>query len=131
MKIYKDYNGWNSRKIIINDIKNIPYFHEREIWFCFLGTNIGFEQDGAGVDFQRPILIIKKFNRDLFWALPLSKTKRRGHYYFPFNFIDNIISVAILTQIRLIDGRRLSRKIGDLDIDNFKQIIEKLKGLFP
>lgn len=131
MKIYKDYNSWSNKKIIINDIKNTPYFHEREIWFCFLGVNIGFEQDGSGSDFQRPILIIKKFSKDLFWALPLSKTKKRGDYYFSFNFVNDIISVAVLTQIRLIDVRRLSRKIGYLDLDNFGQIIEKLKGLFP
>jgi len=127
----KDFNIWNTRKIIINEKVQIPFFHQREIWFCFLGLNVGFEQDGKGEDFQRPIVIIKKFNNEVFWAIPLSRTKRRGKYYFEFSFDSNTTSVAILSQIKLIDARRLSRKIGDLDEINFRALIEKLKALLP
>jgi mRNA interferase MazF len=127
----KDFNIWNTRKIIINEKVQIPFFHQREIWFCFLGLNVGFEQDGKGEDFQRPIVIIKKFNNEVFWAIPLSRTKRRGKYYFEFPFDSNTTSVAILSQIKLIDARRLSRKIGDLDEINFRALIEKLKALLP
>ena len=127
----KDFNTWNSKKILINDKRNSPFFHQREIWFCSLGLNVGFEQDGKGNDFQRPVVIIKKFNNEVFWAIPLSKTKRRGKYYFDFPFDSNTTSVAILSQIRLIDARRLSRKIGDLDEVNFQTLIEKLKALLP
>ncbi len=48
----KDFNKWNDKKNSINDISDIPNFHEREIWICFLGLNIGFEQDGAGDNFD-------------------------------------------------------------------------------
>ena len=127
----KDFNKWNSKKIIVNDTEHIPFFHEREIWFCFLGANVGFEQDGQGEDFQRPVVIIKKFNNEICWAIPLSKTKKRGKYYFAFPFDKETISVAILSQIKLIDAHRLSRKIGDMSKTDFKTLIEKLKALLP
>ncbi len=127
----KDFNKWNNKKISVNDLENIPFFHERGIWFCFLGANIGFEQDGQGEDFQRPVVIIRKFNREISWVIPLSKTKKRGKYYFAFPFDNNVTSVAILSQIKLIDARRLSRKIGDMKEQDFKILIEKLKALLP
>ncbi len=51
----KDFQTWNGKKVAIKDILEIPFFHEKEIWFCYVGANIGFEQDGQGVDFQRQI----------------------------------------------------------------------------
>lgn len=127
----KDFNKWNEKKIVVNDIGSLPFFHEREIWFCFLGINVGFEQDGIGEDFQRPVVIIKKFNNEIFWAIPLSKTKKRGKYYFDFPFNKAITSVAILSQIKLIDARRLSYKIGEIDEENYLNLIKKLKALLP
>jgi mRNA interferase MazF len=125
----KDYKNWHIRKEQINDLEQRPYFHEREIWFCYVGANVGFEQDGQGDDFQRPVVIIKKFNNEICWVISLSKTKKRGEYYFAFPFSDTITSVAILSQIKLIDVERLSRKIGDMSEENFHQLIEKLKAL--
>lgn len=127
----KDFGKWNNKKIIVNNTKSIPFFHEREIWFSFLGVNVGFEQDGQGDDFQRPVVIIKKFNNEIFWAIPLSKTEKRGKYYFAFPFNKEIISVAILSQIKLIDAHRLAYKIGEIDEKNYVSLIKKLKELFP
>jgi mRNA interferase MazF len=127
----KDFAAWNSKKIIVNDAEPIPFFHERGIWFCFIGVNVGFEQDGQGNDFQRPVVIIKKFNNEICWAIPLSKTKKRGKYYFAFSFSHAVISVAIISQIKLIDAHRLSRKIGGMNEMDFCILIEKLKALLP
>jgi len=127
----KDFQKWHDKKSQIDDIEKRPFFHEQEIWFCHLGTNIGFEQDGSGEDFQRPVVIIRKFNSEVCWVIPLSKTDKRNKYYFPFKFDDKITSVAILSQIRLLDARRLSRRIGTMKEDDFKQLINKIKALLP
>lgn len=127
----KDFKGWHKKKSIINNFKHVPFFHEREIWFCFLGANVGFEQDGQGEDFQRPIVVIRKFNNEICWAIPLSKTKRRGKYYFAFPFNEGTISVAILSQIKLVDVHRFSRKVGVMNEKDFRHLIEKLKALLP
>lgn len=127
----KDFQKWHDKKAQVDEIEKRPFFHEREIWFCHLGANIGFEQDGAGDDFQRPIIIIRKFNNEVCWILPLSKTNKRSKYYFAFKFNDTTASVAILSQIRLLDAKRLSRKIGEIDKNEFVQIINKIKALLP
>ena len=95
-----------------------------------------FEQDGNGEDFLRPIVITRKFNNEIFWGIPLTKSKNKTNkraekYYFSFSFIDNIKSVAILSQIRLIDARRLSYLAGEVSQDDFKVLIAKLKALLP
>ena len=125
----KDFHGWHQKKSSIHNLETRPFFHEKEIWFSYLGTNIGFEQDGVGGDFQRPVVIIRKFNNEVCWIIPLSKTDKRGKYYFAFPFNKNITSVAILSQIRLLDAKRLSRKIGEMEDKDFVKLIEKLKIL--
>jgi len=50
---------------------------------------------------------------------------------FKFSFVENTESFAILSQIRLIDARRLSNFIGTISETDFLQLIEKLKALLP
>ena len=123
----KDYIKWTSNKSKINNEKVRPFFHEREIWFCSLGENIGFEQDGSGENFMRPVLVLRKFNNEVIWALPLTRTEKTGKYYFKIS--DDNSSVIILTQIRLIDAKRLQYKIGDITEEEFTKIKEALVAL--
>ena len=53
----KDFDGWNSNKKQIHDHSAAPFYHKREIWWCSLGINVGFEQDGTGANYDRPVLI--------------------------------------------------------------------------
>ena len=130
----KDFIKWHSHKTKIDQIENRPFFHEREIWFCYLGANIGFEEDG-GKDFLRPVVIVRKFSKEIFWGIPLTNTnKKDAPYYFSFVFLREGIehkNTVLLSQIRLIDARRLSYQIGEISKDDFKNLIEKLKRLFP
>jgi hypothetical protein len=36
------------------------YVHEREVWGCSLGANIGVEADGKHDNFERPVLVLMK-----------------------------------------------------------------------
>ena len=132
----KNFQKWHQKKEAINNISKPPFFHERDIWFCHLGVNVGFEQDGRGDDFLRPVVIIRKFNNQIFWTVPLTKAGRKINrktekYYFSFSFISNVQSVAILSQIRLIDAKRLGRHIGVMAEDQFRELTKKLKALMP
>jgi len=42
-----------------------------------------------------------------------------------------VISLAILSQIRLIDAKRLSRQIGNIKVDDFEKLKKKLKDILP
>jgi len=119
----KDFDTWNIKKKILHKDVAYPFFHEREVWWCFLGANIGFEQDGSS-EFVRPILVFKKFNNKVFWALPLSTKVKEGKFYSPVNLEDAIPRVAILSQLRLMDAKRLRDKVGMVSEQNYG-IIQK------
>jgi len=122
----KDFKGWYLEKNNIHENKIRLFFHEREVWFLSLGLNIGFEQDGKGKDFSRPIIIVKKFNNEVFWGVSVTGREKSGKYYFSFLMSDKP-NTAILSQLRLIDAKRLLYKIGDITPDDFVAIKEKLR----
>lgn len=127
----KDFSVWNQHKANIQLNQLRLFFHEREIWFCSLGVNVGYEQDGAGENFLRPVLVFKKFNNEVFWAIPLTRSIKRGKFYHPFIFVDGVESVAILSQLRLVDAKRLRYKAGNITQLDFVELTKKFKELLP
>ena len=129
----KDFTKWHKIKTDINNAEKRVFFHEKEIWFCHVGANVGFEQDGTKEEYLRPVLIIRKFNNEVFWGIPLTKSEKRkdGKYYYAFSFVEGIISLAILSQIKLIDAKRLVRHVGSMSEDDFEKTKKKLKDLLP
>ena len=127
----KDFKEWHHKKEAIEHGQERPHFHIRDIWYCALGVNVGFEQDGRGEDYLRPVVIVRKFNNEVFWGIPLTRTDKKSKYYFAFKFRDGIESMAILSQIRLIDAKRLSHHLGVISEADFVQLTKKLKGLMP
>jgi len=124
-----EFNKWNQKKQKTHIEKQRPFFHEQEVWFCSLGANIGFEQDGRGSDFLRPVMILKKFNNQIFWALPMTKNAKEGKYYYIVSITGREQSALILSQIRLVDAKRLAYKIGSVKQDDFILIKEKIRQL--
>lgn len=59
----KDFDNWTQIKKGLDTEHKIPFFNEREIWWCSLGVNIGYEIYGKGYVFSRPVLILKKIKR--------------------------------------------------------------------
>ena len=111
--IQKDFDKWNVQKKITDGMDNKKTFHEREVWFIKIGENIGFEQNGKGGEFLRPVIVYKKFSRNVFLGIPLTKTIKEGKFYSNFDF-QGRKSNAILSQIRLFDSKRLKYKIGTM-----------------
>lgn len=124
----KDFDKWNEHKKAIDGTNADLYFYERDIWWCSLGVNVGFEQDGKNEYYTRPILVLKKFSKDVFIGIPLSTSNKEGKYYFKFNF-QGQKSNALLSQIRLFDTKRLKDKLGRLPHNIFKEIRQKVKDL--
>ena len=126
----KDFEQWHKEKSSIHHEKTRPFFHVREVWFCSLGVNVGFEQDGGGEKYLRPALVLRKFNNEVLWALPFTKHKKEGKYYFQAKISDrDLESTVILSQIRLIDAKRLQYKIGDVSEEDFTEIKKRLRAL--
>jgi mRNA interferase MazF len=126
----EEFDIWNNLKKDIEAKNGDPnrFPKEGEVWMSNLGRNIGYEQNGSGETFSRPVLVVKKFNNHMFWVLPLS-TKQKG-FDFYFNYIDphNQKVSAILAQLKLISIKRIKRKMYELESEKLKQIKIKLKS---
>lgn len=117
----KDFGKWGGLKKSLNKNHNVPTFKEREVWWSSIGVNIGHEQDGKGKMFNRPVLIVKKFNYRLFWGVPLTTQVKDNKHYHKFIFQD-MEQCAMLTQLRLWDAVRLTHKMERLAEKEFNAI---------
>jgi mRNA interferase MazF len=127
----KNFEKWHFQKEKIHyqsDNEGI-YFHEGDIWWCRLGANVGDEQDDKGVSFSRPILIIKKFNRSLFWGVPLSAKLKNNPYYVICISKEWKVSSSIISQIRLLSAKRLTDKIGFAEDESLEAIRKAIRCL--
>ena len=89
-----------------------PLFKENEVWWCYVGENVGVEINGKSESFTRPILIFKKYDKYSFLGLPLSTKIKTGSWYVQMRFME-IEQIIILSQGRVFDYRRLKSKIGE------------------
>ena len=125
----KDFKKWHNAKTEIDNSPKRLFFHEREVWWCSIGVNVGFEQDGKGQYFARPAVIFKKFNNEVFWGIPLSTKIKKGKFYIPIEIGDGVPRVAIISQLRLIDGKRLYQKLGVIKTENHESLAESIISL--
>ena len=122
----KDFDGWNERKKKINEITNRQFFKEGEVWWVHLGLNIGYEIDGKGTEYERPVVVIKKYNQYSFLALPLSTVNKSNIHYVSIGVIGGKENYGIMSQLRNIDSKRLINQIGEVDSALLKIIKEKI-----
>jgi mRNA interferase MazF len=122
----KNFKEWFTEKNDLHENKVRAFFHEREIWFASVGVNIGFEQDGKHEKFLRPVVVVKKFNNEVCWGIPTTKKNKKGKHYFPFEYKESEFTTVILSQLRLIDTKRLDYKIGSMKESDFIEMKKRL-----
>ena len=117
----KHFDRWNEQKSKLNNTTTTRFFKEREIWFCYLGLNVGNEEDGDTRTLLRPVIILKKLSNKMFFAIPLTRTPRFGKEYF--TVIDSHgVSFAMLSQGRTLDNRRLKYNSRTMPEDEFESL---------
>ncbi len=98
--------------------------------------NVGWEEDGKHEQYLRPVVVLKKFiipqkkkpNQApvlLFWAIPITSQQRTGKFYHPLPKPEGSAGksrTAILSQVRLVDAKRLVDKAGTVPRDDFDKI---------
>jgi len=124
----KKFNEWNTLKKCLHASAKENYFKERDVFWVNIGINIGFEQDGKGEMFSRPILILKKYNKRLFLGIPLSTQIKEGSFFFSF-LLNNKPSNALLVQAKIYDAKRLENKIGKINQEDFQKLKSRFKKL--
>lgn len=121
----KDFDTWNEKKKLIQAGHFQKYVHEREIWWCAIGLNVDDEEDGKNDQFERPVLIIKKFNRHIVMAVPLTTKQKENPYYFNFEH-DGVRFAAIISQLRLLSTKRFSRRIRKINPNLYEEIKKEI-----
>lgn len=126
----ENFDKWNQVKKNVQEDEKTRLFKQRDIFFITMGQNIGFEQNGKGENFVRPIVILKKITNQMFIGIPLSSQLKDGDWFFKFEFNikDKIsLNIAILPQIRMFSSKRLLNKIGVMKIKDFEKMKDKIK----
>jgi mRNA interferase MazF len=125
----KKFDEWNNIKQKLHNKKSktiIP--KNREIYWASIGVNVGFEQDGKGEIFSRPVLVVKRYSKNLFFGVPLSTQIKEGSFFYTFT-LKNKQSNALLVQAKVYDTKRLENRIGMISKDDFQTLKIKLKDL--
>lgn len=125
----KDFDTWNVLKKRIHNEGKSRYYHERDIWWCSFGVNIGFEQDGKDKEFQRPVLVLKGLSQDTCFVVPLTTSPKKHRYRIALGLVEGKPASAIISQVRVIDTKRLVNKIAVLDKETFAEITKSARSL--
>jgi mRNA interferase MazF len=126
--VKKEFDAWNEIKKK-TDAELPRLYTVREIWWCRFGVNVGTEQDGNGRNFLRPALILRGFGPNACLVAPLTTSAREHPLRVSVGVVDGRRARANLSQIRVIDTRRLVEKIGFLDKEVFANIRKAARGL--
>ncbi len=115
------YDVWNEKKKKVEKTKRLKSFQERDILFLNIGKNVGFETDGKGEEFLRPVLVYKKFNKEQFLGFAMTSQVKKGKFYFSIKED----SVVILSQLKTYSAKRIKYKYGKIGNKKFKKISDK------
>lgn len=125
----KDFDGWNKKKKDIHYNDGSKLYHARELWWCSLGVNVGSEQDGTGENYDRPVLILAGLSRQTCLIAPLTSSPEIHKMRIPVGEVQGAKASVIVSQIKVVDTKRLVYKIGFLDKEIFKTITKTIKDL--
>lgn len=128
--MHKDFDKWNTKKKQTHGHGDyLPLYHERQVRWCTLGVNVGYEQDGTGEGFSRPVLILKGFSRHVCLVVPLTTSRKSNPYHVPVGMVEGRDAYVVISQLRLIDTRRLYLLVHTVDVGTFDRIRKAVKDM--
>ncbi len=138
MDMYKkDFDKWNSEKKLINENHRKVFGYPREVWWCSLGVNVGSEIDGKNENFERPVIILRVYNKETMLVLPTTGKVQDNKFHLPIeietynpetkNTYNKTVYVK-LTQARVISNKRLLRKVDVINENEFEKIRDAFKS---
>ena len=140
MNYEKDFDTWNGLKKSIEhkqgEHRGEAYAYPREIWWCSLGVNIGAEIDGKNENFERPVLIVRVYNKHSMLVLPVTSKEKDDKFHCKIivqannNKTGEVYNKPVwvkLTQVRMISNKRLLRKVDVIPSVDFFKVKEAFK----
>lgn len=124
----KDFVGWAK---FAKELENRPRptnLKSGIICWCYLGVNVGTEQDGTGENFARPALILDLLGPNQAFILPFTSRIKKGRSYMQVMVKGNP-ETLIINQPRAIDMKRLGYyldEVNDEQLQNIRRIVANL-----
>lgn len=129
IKDNQNFDRWNNKKKLLNVSVFTDFVHEREVWWCSLGINLGVEANGKHENFERPVIVLRKFSQDAVLVVCVtSRVKKDNPYHIVYTHNGEEFS-AVISQTRLISTKRLVRKLFTMSSGNFKRIRDGVADL--
>jgi len=129
-KFFKRFKEWFVIKPRLDSQDhNPPLVKERDVWWIYMGENVGTEVSGKGDKFSRPVIILKKLSKYTYLIVPTSTKMKEGSWFVKFIYNDRSM-VACLHQIKVIDYRRLDNKVGALSRHDFQMVQNGFEELY-
>lgn len=121
---------WLKLKIKLDSGEHIPpIVYESDIWWISFGKNIGSEINGKSEWFSRPGVILKKLSIGFYLVAPTTSKIHSGNWYVKIRN-GKRDSYVCLHQVRTIDYRRLSNKVGQVESSEFIIIKQRFHELY-
>lgn len=124
----KDFDTWNKKKKLEYQTGR-RFFREGEIWWSHIGLHVGYEIDGKGSDYSRPVLVLKKYNKYSFLVLPLTTKQKSNKYSVCIQRNDGKVVWGIASQVKNVDGKRLINRIGRLSMGDLAMVKKKISRI--
>ena len=125
----KDFDEWIEQKEYLHILNRIREAHEREVWWCAVGENVGVEINGKSKAFSRPVLVFKELSKYGFLGIPLTSRFHNGSWYAEFEFKSKR-QYAALAQVRVLSTLRLYERIGMLSNSDFEVVRDSFWKLY-
>ncbi|OHE09828.1 MAG: hypothetical protein A2513_10985 [Sulfurimonas sp. RIFOXYD12_FULL_33_39] len=125
----QEYDKWNEVKKETIQNKRKLGIKVREIFWVKIGQNIGDEEYGKGEMFSRPVIVVRQLTSDLFLGVPLTSTLKDDDYFHQFEFNNKkciVKNSAMILQLRTFSKKRITDKIGKVNMEDFKKIQDKI-----
>ena len=133
----KDFDEWNTTKKTVDSRDRDVFGYPREVWWCSLGINIGAEIDGKNENFERPVIIMRVYNKDTMLVLPTTSRAKPDKFHFAIEIdaldpktkeLSKKTVYVKLTQARVVSNKRLIRKINVISEGDFERIRDAFRS---
>jgi mRNA interferase MazF len=125
--VVREFINWTKLKVRLHVSEKVIFTKEKEIWWACLGQNIGVEINGKNQSFERPVLVIKSYNKNATLILPISSKVSTGKFHILFTNHNGEQNIVNLSQLKVISNKRFIRKIGKMNDADYIRIKKELK----
>ena len=87
---------------------------------------MGAEVDGKNNNFERPVLVVRVYNKETFLALPITSIEKTDKFHCPVETRIGTVWVK-LTQAKVLSTHRVIRKLDLLPENELKKVKDRLK----